>query len=73
MINVGNNGKKLQDAFQQIQDELRTQYNGTYTPMNNNSMAPLRHVAVSCGEGTHVGFARATSRRARNRKGSKRL
>ena len=26
VINVGNNGKKLEDAFDQIQDELRTQY-----------------------------------------------
>src|SRR6266446_4404054 len=34
VINVGNNGKKLQDAFDQIQDELRTQYLASYTPTN---------------------------------------
>jgi VWFA-related protein len=54
LINVGNNGKKLQDAFQQIEDELRTQYVGTYTPTNAKLDGTFRHVAVSCGEGTHV-------------------
>lgn len=54
LINVGNNGKKLQDAFQQIQDELRTQYVGTYTPTNTKLDGSFRHLAVSCGEGTHV-------------------
>ncbi len=34
VINVGNNGKKLEDAFNQIQDELRTQYLASYTPTN---------------------------------------
>ena len=32
VINVGNNGRKLEDAFDQIQDELRTQYLLSYTP-----------------------------------------
>jgi VWFA-related protein len=54
LINVGNNGKKLQDAFQQIQDELRTQYVGTYTPSNTKLDGSFRHLAVSCGEGMHV-------------------
>lgn len=54
VINVGNNGKKLQDAFQQIEDELRTQYVGTYTPTNNKLDGTFRHVAVSCGEGMRV-------------------
>jgi hypothetical protein len=31
---VGNNGKKLEAAFQQIEDELRTQYVASYTPSN---------------------------------------
>src|ERR1700723_3651595 len=34
VINVGNNGKKLQEAFDQIQDELRTQYLASFTPTN---------------------------------------
>lgn len=54
LINVGNNGKKLQEAFQQIQDELRTQYVGTYVPSNKKLDGTFRHVSVSCGEGTHV-------------------
>ena len=54
VINVGNNGKKLADAFQQIQDELRTQYVGTYVPTNNKLDGTFRHVGISCGEGTHV-------------------
>jgi VWFA-related protein len=54
LINVGNNAKKLEAAFQQIQDELRTQYVGTYTSSNGKMDGSFRHVAVSCGEGTHV-------------------
>jgi VWFA-related protein len=34
VINVGNNGKKLEEAFDQIQDELRTQYLASYTSTN---------------------------------------
>ena len=34
LIDVGNNGDKLQAAFQQIEDELRTQYVASYTPSN---------------------------------------
>lgn len=54
VINVGNNGKKLQAAFQQIEDELRTQYVGTYTPTNKKMDGAFRHIAVNCGEGFHV-------------------
>jgi len=54
LINVGNNGKKLSEAFQQIQEELRTQYVGTYTPTNGKLDGTFRHVSVSCGEGMHV-------------------
>jgi VWFA-related protein len=54
LINVGNNGKKLEAAFQQIQEELRTQYVGTYTPSNTKLDGTFRHLAMSCGEGTHV-------------------
>lgn len=54
VINVGNNGKKLADAFQQIEDELRSQYVGTYTPTNKKMDGTFRHIAVNCGEGMHV-------------------
>jgi len=55
VINVGNNGKKLEAAFQQIQDELRTQYIATYTPSNAKMDGTFRHISVTCGEGMKVG------------------
>lgn len=54
VINVGNNGKKLEAAFQQIEDELRTEYVGTYTPTNTKPDGTFRHVSLTCGEGTKV-------------------
>ena len=54
LINVGHDGKKLEAAFQQIQDELRTQYIGTYTPTNTKLDGTFRHVSMTCGEGTKV-------------------
>lgn len=48
LIDVGNNGKKLEAAFLQIEDELRTQYVATYTPANNKLDGTYRHVAVAC-------------------------
>ena len=54
VINVGNNGKKLQDAFQQIEDELRTQYVASYTPTNTKLDSSFRRLAVQCGDGTKV-------------------
>jgi VWFA-related protein len=47
-IDVGNNGDKLRAAFQQIQDELRTQYVASYTPSNAKQDGTFRHVAVDC-------------------------
>jgi len=47
-IDVGNNGKKLEAAFQQIQDELRTQYLATYVPSNTKADGTFRHIAVEC-------------------------
>jgi VWFA-related protein len=54
VINVGNNGKKLEEAFQQIQDELRTQYLLSYTPTNLKLDGSYRHLAVACGKDLKV-------------------
>src|SRR5579863_4995816 len=54
LINVGNNGNKLEAAFQQIQEELRTQYVASYTPSNSKQDGSFRRLAVECGEGTKV-------------------
>ena len=54
VINVGNNGKKLQEAFNLIQDELRTQYLLSYTPTNTKADGTFRKLDVSCGKGLHV-------------------
>ncbi|MGB7266050.1 MAG: VWA domain-containing protein [Terracidiphilus sp.] len=52
LIDVGNNGPKLQAAFQQIQDELRTQYVASYTPSNAKQDGTFRRIAVECkGDG----------------------
>ncbi|MGA3129297.1 MAG: VWA domain-containing protein [Terracidiphilus sp.] len=48
VIDVGNNGNKLQAAFQQIQDELRTQYLASYTPSNAKADGTFRKVTVDC-------------------------
>jgi VWFA-related protein len=48
VINVGHNSKKLEEAFQQIQDELRSQYVGTYTPTNTKLDGTFRHLSVEC-------------------------
>ena len=55
LIDVGNNGKKLEAAFQQIEDELRTQYVATYTPSNAKLDGGFRHLSVECrGDGLKV-------------------
>jgi VWFA-related protein len=54
VIDVGNNGPKLQAAFEQIEEELRTQYVASYTPTNTNLDGTFRHLTVQCGEGTKV-------------------
>ena len=55
LIDVGNNGKKLEAAFQQIEDELRTQYVASYTPSNIKLDGTFRHLAVECrGDGLKV-------------------
>jgi len=54
-INVGNNGKKMEEAFAQIEQELRTQYLASYTPTNNKLDGGYRKLDISCqGEGLKV-------------------
>src|SRR6266851_2481157 len=54
VINVGNNGKKLQEAFDQIQDELRTQYLASYTPTNLKADGTFRNLNITCQQGQKV-------------------
>ncbi len=49
VINVGDNAKKLHDAFDQIQDELRTQYLLSYAPKNVNFDGKFRPINLDCG------------------------
>jgi VWFA-related protein len=55
VIDVGNNGKKLQAAFDQIEDELRTQYVISYVPQNTDFDGKYRAVDIQCkGDGLKV-------------------
>jgi VWFA-related protein len=54
VINVGLNGRKLEDAFDQIQDELRTQYLLSYTPVNREADGKYRKLELNCGKGMDV-------------------
>jgi VWFA-related protein len=55
LIDVGNNGKKLEAAFQQIEDELRTQYVASYVSSNTKLDGGFRKVSVECrGDGMKV-------------------
>jgi VWFA-related protein len=55
VIDVGNNGKKLEAAFQQIEEELRTQYVASYTPSNTKLDGGFRKLSVACrGDGLKV-------------------
>lgn len=54
VINVGNNAKKLQEAFDQIQDELRTQYLASYTPTNGKTDGTFRTLNIACAKDTKV-------------------
>jgi VWFA-related protein len=54
MIDVGHNGRRLEEAFDQIQDELRTQYLLSYTPLNQTMDGKFRKTEVDCGKGITV-------------------
>ena len=49
VIDVGNNGNKLRAAFDQIQDELRTQYLLSYTPKDQEFNGKFRPINLDCG------------------------
>lgn len=46
VISVGNNDKKLKDAFDQIANEMRSQYNIGYTPTNRALDGSFRKVEI---------------------------
>jgi len=46
VIEVGNKQDKLRDAFNQIQNELRSQYNIGYTPTNNKLDGSYRKIQI---------------------------
>jgi VWFA-related protein len=48
VIDVGHNGKKLEDAFAQIEEELRTQYLAGYTSTNTKLDGTYRKVDIFC-------------------------
>ncbi len=48
VINVGTSSNKMEDAFAQIEDELRTQYLITYAPANTNMDGKFRNISLNC-------------------------
>jgi VWFA-related protein len=46
VINVGNKFDKLKEAFDQIANELRSQYNIGYTPTNPNQDGSYRKIEI---------------------------
>ena len=51
---TGHDGRRLEDAFQQIQDELRTQYLLSYTPTNDKDDGTFRKISLSCGKDLRI-------------------
>jgi VWFA-related protein len=58
VIEVGNNQQKLRDAFEQIQNELRSQYNLGYTPTNNKLDGSYRKIQIKTKAGDYKVQAR---------------
>ncbi|MGC8550244.1 MAG: VWA domain-containing protein [Acidobacteriaceae bacterium] len=48
VIDVGNNGRKLDEAFREIAQELRTQYFVSYTPTDAKQDGTFRRVKIHC-------------------------
>ena len=58
VIEVGNNQQKLRSAFEQIQMELRSQYNIGYTPTNNKLDGSYRKIQIKPKNGDYKAQAR---------------
>ena len=54
VIEVGNKPEKLKAAFQQISDELRSQYNIGYVPMNSKRDGSFHRVEVKSKQGYKI-------------------
>ncbi len=57
VFKIGSNGRKMQAAFDQIESELRSQYQASYTPTNKARDGTYRRIRVECrqnGEPLHV-------------------
>ncbi len=48
VFQVGSNGRKMQAAFEEIEKELRTQYQASYTPTNSARDGTYRRIHVAC-------------------------
>ena len=59
VIDVGNNEKKLKEAFDQISNELRTQYNIGYTSTNGKRDGSFRKIQIKAVKGDYKIQARA--------------
>jgi VWFA-related protein len=51
VIEVGSNANKMREAFDQISQELRSQYSIGYTPTNTAHDGKFRHVEISTPAG----------------------
>jgi VWFA-related protein len=58
VIDVGNNQQKLRNAFDQIQQELRSQYNIGYTPTNTKLDGSYRKIQIKTKNGDYKVQAR---------------
>ena len=58
VIEVGNKQEKLKQAFDQIQNELRSQYNIGYTPTNNKLDGTYRKIQIKAKGGDYKVQAR---------------
>ncbi|HET9742340.1 MAG TPA: VWA domain-containing protein [Terriglobales bacterium] len=54
VIDVGSNQEKLKKAFDQISEELRSQYSIGYTPTNDKHDGSFRHVEIKSKEGYKI-------------------